>query len=505
MLNFSRHSVAWGIAVLSLSLTAPSFGWSISGTVKNTMGQPLGGVKINSFNISGVAGVTMDDGTFSLDESTMGLGSSQNMGLSASLVGNILNIENVDAQSLKISVIDALGKVIYQQSMQQVHGNVSLNLKMSAHGIRFLRVTVDGANQSYQFTKQGSLFKAGEQLPTFMFNKDGYEAAAYMMQAENETGVQITMSPATNSDNSSSSAASQTNNSSGSGQFSSFTPPTVPTDCSGKTLKSSTTLTIDGRTVIVTFPNNYSGNSPVPMLFNFHPIGGNANDWSGSSSIAKKALADGAISVTPDGTMHPGMNMGGFTMGPSQGSNAWNVGPCCTDADDVTFVRHVVDEMIEKTCVDPTRIYAAGFSMGGGFSNYAGCFLADKFAAAAPSAFDLAKEVVDAGQCKPARPFPILNLRGIHDGIVSYNGGLSNVVTGKPITFMGAENNFNEWAKMDQCTGNPAQSNTSGGGNCKIYENCAGGAKVGLCSYDSDHAELDPDAAWNFLKQFKLQ
>ena len=86
-----------------------------------------------------------------------------------------------------------------------------------------------------------------------------------------------------------------------------------------------------------------------------------------------------------------------------------------------------------------------------------------------------------------------------------YNGGLSQLVSGKPITFMGAEDNFKEWAKMNQCSGNPTQSNTSGGGNCKMYENCAGGAKVGLCSYNADHSELDPDAAWNFLKQFKLQ
>lgn len=488
----SAVGTTFGFFVFSSLFCAQAFAWSISGTVKNTMGQPLGGVKIESFNVSGVSAFSADDGTFNIDESTIGLYGVKNSDIAAHFADNTLYLENVNANVLKVAVIDVLGKIVFQQSMQQVHGNVSLNLKMSAHGIRFLRVSIDGANQSYQFTKQGSLFKTGESLPTFMFNKDGYEGAVYTMQMENETGVQITMSPATNS-NSSSSSASQTINSSTGGQSSTFTPPTVPTDCSGKNLKSNTNLTIDGRKVIVQFPDGYKGDKPVPMLVNYHPIQGSADTWSGGSQIAKKAAADGVINVFPDGAQSP--NFG----------QAWNVGPCCTDADDVTFTRHFVQELTEKACVDPTRIYAAGFSMGGGMSNYAGCFLADIYAAAAPSAFDLAREIVENGKCNPVRPFPILNLRGTGDYIVMYNGGLSQLVSGKPITFMGAEDNFKEWAKMNQCSGNPTQSNTSGGGNCKMYENCAGGAKVGLCSYNADHSELDPDAAWNFLKQFKLQ
>jgi polyhydroxybutyrate depolymerase len=141
--------------------------------------------------------------------------------------------------------------------------------------------------------------------------------------------------------------------------------------------------------------------------------------------------------------------------------------------------------------------------MGGGMSNYAGCFLSDVIAAAAPSAFDLAKEIVDAGKCKPARPFPILNFRGTSDFVVNYNGGLSQVVPGKPITFMGAKNNFNEWAKMNGCSGTP-KSNTPGP-NCEMYENCSGGAKVGLCTINGGgHSEGDGQMGWNFLKQFTL-
>ncbi|OUM70073.1 carbohydrate esterase family 1 protein [Piromyces sp. E2] len=261
-------------------------------------------------------------------------------------------------------------------------------------------------------------------------------------------------------------------------------------DCSGKTLKSNTTLNIGGRKVIVKFPSGFRGDKATPLLINYHPIMGSASQWEGGSQTAKAALNDGAIVAFMDGAQGP--------MG-----QAWNVGPCCTDADDVTFTRNFIKEITSKACVDPKRIYAAGFSMGGGMSNYAGCFLADVIAAAAPSAFDLAKEVVDAGRCKPARPFPILNFRGTQDNIVMYNGGLSQVVPGKPITFMGAKNNMKEWAKMNGCTGSPKQNTP--GNNCEMYENCNGGVKVGLCTINGGgHSEGDGKMGWNFLKQFTL-
>ncbi|KAG4085439.1 alpha/beta-hydrolase [Neocallimastix lanati (nom. inval.)] len=261
-------------------------------------------------------------------------------------------------------------------------------------------------------------------------------------------------------------------------------------DCSGKTLKSNTNLSIGGRKVIVKFPNGYRGDKPTPLLINYHPIMGSASQWEGGSQTAKAALNDGAIVAFMDGAQGP--------MG-----QAWNVGPCCTDADDVKFTRDFIKEITNKACVDPKRIYAAGFSMGGGMSNYAGCYLSDVIAAAAPSAFDLAKEIVDAGKCKPSRPFPILNFRGTSDQIVMYNGGLSQVVPGKPITFMGAKNNLKEWAKMNGCSGSPKQNTP--GNNCEMYENCNGGVKVGLCTINGGgHNEGDGKMGWDFVKQFSL-
>ena len=260
-------------------------------------------------------------------------------------------------------------------------------------------------------------------------------------------------------------------------------------DCSGKTLNSNTNLTINGRKVIVKFPAGF-GSKPAPLLINFHPIMGSASQWESGSQTAAAALSDGAVVAFMDGAEGP--------MG-----QAWNVGPCCTDADDVQFTRDFIKEITSTACIDPKRIYAAGFSMGGGMSNYAGCMLSDVIAAAAPSAFDLSKEIVESGKCTPTRGFPILNFRGTQDNVVMYEGGPSQAVAGKPITFLGAQNNFKEWAKINGCTGEPT-TNTPGN-NCEMYENCKDGAMVGLCTINGGgHSEGDGKMGWEFLKQFSL-
>ena len=70
---------------------------------------------------------------------------------------------------------------------------------------------------------------------------------------------------------------------------------------------------------------------------------------------------EGVISLYPDGTKSADASK----MGPG-----WNVGPCCSDDDDVKFSREMIAAVEEIACIDKKRVYAAGFSMGGGMSNH---------------------------------------------------------------------------------------------------------------------------------------
>ena len=499
------------------ALSSLSFAWSITGGVFTNMGQPIPGVKITSSNYPEVNATTTDGGSFSITGGTTDALRQTYIAKEAiHFDNNVISITNVKANTITVSVMDALGKVAFSQTQHNVNGTLNFDLnRTSAKGAKYIRINADGHRNTYQLGKTVSLLKEGDPLPILIFVKDGYENLTYTMKAETETDVFIQMQPGTSQPLSSAAVEPKSSadaTSSATTPASSATEPasssaTVPAssetvssssaapaiDCSAKTLKSDTEIMVDGRKVIVKFPNgNFTGDKPVPMLINYHQIMGSAADWVNDSKIGKVALADGAISIYPDGAESPGMGQ------------AWNVGPCCTTADDVTFTRNFIKALTEQACVDPKRIYAAGWSMGGGMSNYAGCFLADVIAAAAPSAFDLAEEVVAAGKCKPARPFPVLNFRSTNDGVVNYNRTTSQIIQSMPITFMGAKETFAEWAKMDGCTGSPKKMDNSAGYDCEIYETCQGGAKVGLCSMNIDHNEGNAEMAWDFLKQFSL-
>lgn len=472
------------------ALSTISFAWSISGVVSTNEGMPLSAVKISSSNFPDIAAMTSDVGAFSIVNDELSLHGTKTAKASVSFSHNIISISNVNAQTLTVSVMDALGKVCAAKTRHFVNGYMQIDLnKSSARGAKFIRINADGKNSTYKLGKTVSLLKDGDPLPTFIFKKDGYKDQTYTMTKEVETNVKVLMEAGVNEVPSSSSvelpASSSSEITSSETVSSSSVVPQI--DCSGKTLKSDAEITVDGRKVIVKFPNGWTGEKAAPMLINYHQIFGSASNWVNDSKIGKVALADGAISIYPDGAQTPENAMG----------QAWNVGPCCTTADDVQFTRDIIKELTEKACVDPKRIYAAGWSMGGGMANYLGCTLADMIAAAVPSAFDLAAEVL--GQCNPARPYPVLNFRSSNDAVVDYNGASSQIVPGMPITFIGAKATFAKWAELNHCSGEPVQKD-----GCEFYENCQGGAVVGLCTLNTDHNEGDGQKAWNFVKQFSL-
>ena len=160
------------------------------------------------------------------------------------------------------------------------------------------------------------------------------------------------------------------------------------------------TVSVGGkdRTYTLHVPSAYKGDAAVPFIIDFHGIGGNGSGERTSSSYPKTVDAEGVVMAFPDGASGPG-------------GNAWNVGPCCVDnVDDVAFAKAMVTDVEKVACVDPKRVYAVGFSMGGGMSHYIACHGADVFAAVAPAAFDLLEENV--GTCKPPRPITVFFFRG---------------------------------------------------------------------------------------------
>jgi len=172
-------------------------------------------------------------------------------------------------------------------------------------------------------------------------------------------------------------------------------------------------ITHDGmqRDYILYVPANYTGTLSVPLIFNFHGYGSNAEEqmWYGDfRSIADTA---GFLIVHPQGSLHFGVthwNVGGWTIG--------------STADDVGFTAALIDSIAADYSIDLTRIYATGMSNGGGMSFLLACQLSDEIAAIASVTGSMTPEAY--GNCSPIHPTPILQIHGTGDGVVPYAGAI---------------------------------------------------------------------------------
>jgi polyhydroxybutyrate depolymerase len=237
-------------------------------------------------------------------------------------------------------------------------------------------------------------------------------------------------------------------------------------------------------------PSAYKGDKPVPLVVDYHPIGGSGDGQYSGTTYKSQTDPEGVISLYPDGTAKGGGGMMGNMPG-------WNVGPCCSNDDDVKFSREMINAVKEIACIDPQRIYATGFSMGGGMSNHVACMMSDVFAAVAPAAMDLNR--TNSAKCTKARPISVINFRGTADPVCKYQGGDSGYNDG--LNFLGAEGTFKYWAEADGCQGSPSKNKDG----CDEYSNCMDGVKVVLCTKQGGgHEQGDGNIGWPFLKQFTL-
>jgi polyhydroxybutyrate depolymerase len=244
------------------------------------------------------------------------------------------------------------------------------------------------------------------------------------------------------------------------------------------------------RTFIVHFPKGAAGSAPLPVVFDFHPLGGTGQSQEQASGWGTKCDGVGCIAVFPNSL-------------PSD--NSWNVGFCCSNAqqqqvDDVQFTRDMIKWLAANSCVDLKRVYASGCSNGGGMSYMLACKAADVIAAVAPvdfrcvtgaqpaSASSLTATNNTACTCTLARPISVAAFDEGQDGsIVPYNGGKTVVSADCPpgsscsaFNFPSAQVNFGTWANFDICTGAPTTDPNNS--ICQTYTSCAGNTQVTQCT-----------------------
>ncbi|KAF2802131.1 alpha/beta-hydrolase [Mytilinidion resinicola] len=171
------------------------------------------------------------------------------------------------------------------------------------------------------------------------------------------------------------------------------------------------------RTYLVHVPEKYDVNSAVPLILSFHGRAKTATEQEGLSQFSNSSYNPDGIAVYPEGV--PDKN----------GTQQWTGDPDApADIDDILFTSDLIDHLLSRYCIDPSRVYAAGKSNGGGLVGLLACDVgtSSKIAAfaAVSGAFYLNESTGELPPCKPARvPIPILETHGLKDHTINYTGG----------------------------------------------------------------------------------
>jgi polyhydroxybutyrate depolymerase len=101
----------------------------------------------------------------------------------------------------------------------------------------------------------------------------------------------------------------------------------------------------------------------------------------------------------------------------------WNDGRSgiSSKADDVSFLRRLVVEVVERGLAEPDRVYIAGVSSGGMMALRMVCEAAEMLAGAGTVIASM--PVRTGAACRPARPVPVVMFNGTADALVPYDGG----------------------------------------------------------------------------------
>lgn len=231
-------------------------------------------------------------------------------------------------------------------------------------------------------------------------------------------------------------------------------------------------------------PANAAGQARLPLVFDLHGTGGNTTGRARETGFEALAAREGFAVATLQAE-----------------ESRWNVPVATWRADDVQYVSDVIDDIATRSCIDPARVYATGFSGGGRMSSLLGCRMNSRIAAIAPVG-----GLRWFGPCA-GRAVPVLTIHGLADFTNAYEGHGdrgAEWVESVPEALAG-------WASHNRCQQKLVQDKQAGPLQTLRYAGCERDAEVKLLRVDGmghiwPHAELDATAVvWQFFKAHPLR
>lgn len=180
---------------------------------------------------------------------------------------------------------------------------------------------------------------------------------------------------------------------------------------------------------------------PMPLIIDLHGFMEGADVHVQQSALGQLGIQEGFVTAFPHGTGEPVQ---------------WDT---ASESADIAFIDAVIDEVAAGRCIDTSRVYATGLSMGAFMTSRLACDRADRIAAFAPvNGIQLPED------CAPSRPVPVLTFHGTLDPILLFNGGVdtSSFSGGEPgagasippadLEGEGYPATVDGWAELQGCT-----------------------------------------------------
>ena len=242
-------------------------------------------------------------------------------------------------------------------------------------------------------------------------------------------------------------------------------------------------------------PEGNSESNPFPVLFNFHGGSGNATGQIYTADF--RTIADTAkfILIYPEG-LYGDWNMS--LPGDSDSKNS---------TDDYGFIEKMIVQLSNSYAVDEKRIYAVGFSNGGGMAHGLAASQSSRFAAIVSMAGNLYKNVADNSSPSPTS---ILTIHGTLDGSRPYYD--ESLLGGY---YYNIENMHSYWVDKNQCNETPTESTFFSSGSIihQTFENCSDGHSIEhykvmngghyWLSFFQNNIPTN-QIIWNFLSRFDI-
>jgi len=273
-------------------------------------------------------------------------------------------------------------------------------------------------------------------------------------------------------------------------------------------------------------PAAYTGQTPVPLVLDFHGIYMNARVERQTSGFRALSEKEGFIVAYPEGidtlatSALDRISLGGQSWNADTMGLQWYSWANLSDVDDVAYAVKVVEDVKRQLAIDAGRVYVSGLSQGGAMALLCAHERGDVFAAAAVVSAALLKRLDDY---HPLRPIAVAHFHSYDDATVPYGG---NILIGLPPI----EEAARRWAVVNGCDydeptvkvlGYPDKDHPDVPEKLTVYP---GGAEVRMYSLHGPTGGGDPhdlyktnfhgatveerqqyitNLAWDFLKRFR--